>query len=57
MLGSETPRRAAHGIDQHPGIRRWVEEISSITTPDRVVYCDGSDRERDEIRECLARTS
>jgi phosphoenolpyruvate carboxykinase (GTP) len=55
MLGSETPRRAAHGIDQHPDIRRWVEEISSITTPDRVVYCDGSDRERDEIvRECLA---
>ncbi|MCA1562618.1 MAG: phosphoenolpyruvate carboxykinase (GTP) [Acidobacteria bacterium] len=55
MLRSETSPKAPHGIDRHPAIRRWVEEISSITAPDRVVYCDGSEGERAEIiRECLA---
>jgi phosphoenolpyruvate carboxykinase (GTP) len=36
-------------------IRTWVDEISSLTTPDRVVYCDGTDGEKDRlIAECLA---
>jgi phosphoenolpyruvate carboxykinase (GTP) len=40
---------------QHPAIRRWVDEISKLTTPDQVVYCDGSEQEKDRlIRECLA---
>ena len=30
-------------------IDRWVEEIRSLTTPDRVVVCDGSDAERDGL--------
>src|SRR5688572_31426396 len=42
-------------IDQHPGIKRWVDEVSALTTPDRVVYCDGSESERDRlIKESLA---
>jgi phosphoenolpyruvate carboxykinase (GTP) len=40
---------------QHPAIARWVEEIRTLTTPDRVVWCDGSERERDQlIKESVA---
>ena len=40
---------------QHPAIQQWVDEIAKLTTPERVVYCDGSERERDQlIQECLA---
>ena len=36
-------------------IRRWVEEIRGLTTPDDVVYCDGSEEERARLTaECLA---
>jgi phosphoenolpyruvate carboxykinase (GTP) len=36
-------------------IRQWVEEVGQLTTPDNVVVCDGSDRERDRIvKDCLA---
>src|SRR5262245_992185 len=36
-------------------IRTWVDEVSALTTPDRVVYCDGSDSEKARlIAECLA---
>jgi phosphoenolpyruvate carboxykinase (GTP) len=31
------------------GIKRWVEEISRVTTPDRVVYCTGSESEKQEL--------
>src|SRR5262245_55785421 len=40
---------------RHETIRQWVDEVSRLVTPDRVVYSDGSDAERDTlIRECLA---
>jgi phosphoenolpyruvate carboxykinase (GTP) len=36
-------------------VRQWVEEVSRLTKPDSVVYCDGSDAEqRRLIKECLA---
>jgi phosphoenolpyruvate carboxykinase (GTP) len=36
-------------------ITRWVEEVRALTKPDLVVYCDGSEAERDRlIGECLA---
>src|SRR5215216_2377544 len=31
------------------GIKRWVEEISTLTTPDRIVYCTGSDSEKQQL--------
>src|SRR3954466_7842301 len=34
---------------QHPAIRKWVDEVSKVTTPDQIVYCDGSERERDRL--------
>src|SRR5690242_9302790 len=40
---------------QHPAIARWVEEIAKITKPDQIVYCDGSEQEKDDlIKQCLA---
>src|SRR5262252_2638769 len=39
---------------QSGAIERWVQEIAELTTPDRVVYCDGSAREGEEItQECV----
>src|SRR5215213_6217020 len=41
--------------DTRDGIKAWVDEIAALTTPDRIVYCDGSENEKDQlIRECLA---
>ncbi|HWE31133.1 MAG TPA: phosphoenolpyruvate carboxykinase (GTP), partial [Polyangia bacterium] len=40
---------------QHPAIQKWVDEIEKLTTPDRVVWCDGGEAERDAlIKECVA---
>ena len=36
-------------------VTAWVDEVARLTTPDAVVYCDGSDAERDRlVAECLA---
>lgn len=41
-------------MEEHPRIKQWVEEVKHLTNPDRVVYCDGSERERDQLtKECL----
>jgi phosphoenolpyruvate carboxykinase (GTP) len=39
----------------HPAIEKWVTEVAALTTPDQVVYCDGSAEEGARItRECVA---
>src|SRR5678810_6902 len=39
----------------HPAIEQWVKEIAALTTPDRIVYCDGSAEEGERLtKECLA---
>jgi phosphoenolpyruvate carboxykinase (GTP) len=40
---------------QNAAMQRWVDEIRKLTTPDRVVFCNGSEGERKTlVRECLA---
>ncbi len=36
-------------------IDRWVDEVRELTTPDQVVFCDGTEAEKDRLTaECLA---
>jgi phosphoenolpyruvate carboxykinase (GTP) len=36
-------------------IEQWVKEVSALTTPDRIVYCDGSQSEGERLtQECVA---
>ena len=37
----------------HQRLKNWVNEITSLCTPDQVVWCDGSQREYDELCELL----
>ena len=40
---------------ENAAIKRWVDEIQKLCTPDKVVYCDGSEEERQRLtKECLA---
>jgi phosphoenolpyruvate carboxykinase (GTP) len=37
------------------GIKTWVDSVAALTTPDKIVYCTGSEEEKQQlIRECLA---
>jgi phosphoenolpyruvate carboxykinase (GTP) len=41
------------GIDDSPTtndrLLAWVREVAELTTPDRVVWCDGSDAEWERV--------
>src|SRR3954454_844731 len=40
---------------EHAAIKRWVDEVQALCQPDKVVWCDGSEAERDQLtRECGA---
>jgi phosphoenolpyruvate carboxykinase (GTP) len=42
-------------LRMNPSIRKWVNEIATLTMPSAIVYCDGSKAEKDQlIAECLA---
>jgi phosphoenolpyruvate carboxykinase (GTP) len=43
MTTSATP------LTEHAELRAWVEEWAAITTPDRVLWCDGSAEEYDQL--------
>ncbi|HEY8371342.1 MAG TPA: phosphoenolpyruvate carboxykinase (GTP) [Pseudonocardiaceae bacterium] len=48
---------AIPGLDEapttHAKLLSWVREVAELTTPDRVVWCDGSQREWDELTQKL----
>src|SRR5215475_5595899 len=37
----------------HPKLLAWVREVAALTTPDRIVWCDGSDAEWQRLTEEL----
>jgi phosphoenolpyruvate carboxykinase (GTP) len=42
----------------HAGIRKWIDEVAALTSPDRILICDGSEAEKDAlIKESLAAAS
>jgi len=48
------------GLDRtpttHQGVLSWVREVAALTTPDRVVWCDGSDDEWRRLTTGLVRS-
>jgi len=54
MMHTLTPTRhtsAPFGTDV--SVANWVEEFAELTQPDAVVWCDGSDQERDRLTKLM----
>ena len=47
--------RRTHRMAVPSVVTAWVDEVAQVASPDPIVYCDGSEAERDElVAECLA---
>ena len=38
-------------MTKNPTVLKWLEEMKALLTPDEVVWIDGSDAQRDALRE------
>ncbi|WP_033340770.1 phosphoenolpyruvate carboxykinase (GTP) [Catenuloplanes japonicus] len=47
---------SAPTVTRHPALLAWVEQVAELTTPDRVVWCDGSDEEYRQLTDELVAT-
>jgi len=36
-------------LTQHPGVQTWVEEMAQLCQPDQIHWCDGSEREKEQL--------
>jgi phosphoenolpyruvate carboxykinase (GTP) len=49
-LPVDSPRTSSrHPASAIAGIRNWVDEIARLTQPDRIVWCTGTDEERQKL--------
>ena len=37
-------------MSEHAGLHAWIKEMSALCQPDKVVWIDGSDEQRDRLR-------
>jgi phosphoenolpyruvate carboxykinase (GTP) len=50
-MAHTAPKR--HATTDHAGLQAWVEEISALTQPDDVHWCDGSEEEFEQLAQIL----
>jgi phosphoenolpyruvate carboxykinase (GTP) len=49
MTAPATTKGLDHAPTRHPKLLAWVREIAELTTPDRIVWCDGSQAEWERL--------
>src|SRR4029450_13765962 len=55
VIGQCRPKEIALSLPPttHRRLLNWIDEVAELTTPDRIVWCDGSDEEWTRITDDL----